>query len=368
VSSDRLKGPAKRVLVVDDNALLGAVLREMIDALDGFRVIAVAKDGEEGLRLVHQLDPDIVTLDIEMPGVDGLAALGYIMSEAARPVVMVSAATTRGTVDLTIRALELGAVDFVRKPSGTTMAEWEGTRRRIEDALRAAAQMNVGGVEMLARPRIRTPAPLPRVPRRASAAVAIACSTGGPRALAEVVPGLPVSLDAAVLIVQHMPPGFTAGLARRLDQLSSLPVHEATHGELVEPGRVYLAPGGKHMTLTDDGAGAAISLGDGPSVHGVRPAADPLFTSVARCFGSHSVGVVLTGMGRDACAGLKAIRGAGGAAVVQDRATSVIYGMPQVAMSEVGADREAPLRDIAGAITKLLAERLLPRTSSRART
>ncbi len=344
----------RRVLVVDDNALLSAVLRELIDSIPGFRVIGVARDGEEGLTLVHSLDPDIVTLDVEMPGVDGLAALGYIMSEAPRPVVMVSAATTRGSVDLTIRALELGAVEFVRKPEGQTAASWRGSRRRIEDALRAASQMNVRGVPVLARPRLRTGEQVIRPPRRAGAAVAVASSTGGPRALAEVIPSLPAELDAAVLVAQHMPPGFTAGLARRLDQLGSLPVHEAMHGEAVEPGRVYLAPGGRHMTVTSGDGGATISLEDGPSIHGVRPAADPLFASVARHFGRRAVGVVLTGMGRDGSAGLRAIRAAGGGAVVQDRATSVIYGMPQQALAEAGADREAPLREIAGAVTSLL--------------
>jgi two-component system, chemotaxis family, protein-glutamate methylesterase/glutaminase len=362
MSSDRAreKGRARRVLVVDDSALLGAVLREMIDAIDGFEVVAVAKDGEEGLRLVHALDPDIVTLDIEMPGVDGIAALGYIMSETPRPVVMVSAATTRGTVDLTIRALELGAIDFVRKPVGTTVADWEGSRRRIEDALRAAAQVNLGGVRMLARPRLRTPAPIARVPRRAGAAVAIACSTGGPRALAEVVPGFAPSLDAAVLIVQHMPPGFTSGLARRLDQLAALPVHEAVHGEAIEPGRAYLAPGGRHMTVAPGLEGATIQLTDGPAVHGVRPAADPLFLSVAHVFGPRSVGVVLTGMGRDGAVGLKAIRDVGGGAVIQDRATSVIYGMPAMALAEAGADREVALSGVADAVAHLVMARSEP--------
>jgi two-component system chemotaxis response regulator CheB len=343
-----------RVLVVDDNALLCAVLEDLINGFPGFRVVGTARDGEEGLRLVHALAPDVVTLDIEMPGVDGLSALGYIMSETPRPVVMVSAATTRGSVDLTIRALEMGAVEFVRKPEGHTREAWEGSRERIEQALRAAVLTDVTRVPMLARARLRTPAPLTRRPRAATAAVAMASSTGGPRALAEIIPALPGQLDAAVLIAQHMPTGFTAGLARRLDQLSAMPVHEALHGETVEPGRVYLAPGGRHMTVASGSVGATIRLDDGPAVHGVRPAADPLFTSVAEQFGARSVGVVLTGMGRDGSAGLRAIRERGGGAVVQDRATSVIYGMPQQALAEAGADREVPLRDVAHAVTALL--------------
>lgn len=353
MSSDR-----KRVLVVEDSALLATVLKDLIDGLGGFEVVGVARDGAEGLRLVHALDPDIVTLDIEMPGLDGLAVLGYIMSETPRPVVMVSAATTHGAVDLTIRALELGAAEFVRKPAGSSHEDWRGSALRIGEALRAAAEMNVRGVSMLARPRLRTPAPLPKVARRATAAVAIASSTGGPRALAEIIPGFGPSVDAALLIVQHMPPGFTAGLARRLDQLSALPVHEAVHGESIESGRAYLAPGGFHMTVTATEVGHAIALDEGAAIHGVRPAADPLFTSVAERFGPRAVGVVLTGMGRDGSAGLKAIRRAGGAAVVQDRATSVIYGMPQQALHEAGADKEVALRDVSGAVTALLQTRM----------
>jgi two-component system chemotaxis response regulator CheB len=353
--SSEARGDARRtVLIVEDSAMLASVLRDLVDGFDGFRVVGTARDGEEGLRLVHALAPDIVTLDIEMPGLDGLAVLGYIMSEAPRPVVMVSAATTRGAVDLTIRALELGAVDFVRKPAGATREAWQASARQLEGALLAAAQMNVGGVSVLARPRLRTPAPLPRMARRATAAIAIASSTGGPRALAEIIPGFSPDVDAALLIAQHMPPGFTTGLARRLDQLSALPVHEAVHGESIESGRAYLAPGGRHMTVTATAAGHAIVLSDGPLVHGVRPAADPLFVSVAERFRERSVGVVLTGMGRDGTTGLQAIRGAGGGAVVQDRASSVIYGMPFQALRDAGADREVALRDVAGAVTDLV--------------
>ncbi len=347
----------RSVLVVDDSAFVATMLGEMIAGIDGFRVAAVARDGEEALRLVHELAPDIVTMDIEMPGVDGLAALGYIMSEAPRPVVMVSGATTRGSVDLTIRALELGALEFVRKPAGNTREAWGEVRARLADALHAAAHMNVGSVPMLARPRLATPGPRAAMARQARAAIAIASSTGGPRALAEVVPAFATTVGAAVLLVQHMPPGFTAGLARRLDQLAELPVAEAREGDILQPGHVYLAPGGQHMTVARAGLGATIALSHGPPIHGVRPAADPLFRSVAEVFGARCVGIVLTGMGRDGSAGLRAIRAAGGGAVVQDRATSIIYGMPQQALADAGADREVALTQVAEAAQDLLARR-----------
>ncbi len=349
----------RTVLVVDDSELLGKVLREVIDGISGFRVIAVAASGAEALALVHRLDPDIVTMDIEMPGIDGLAALGYIMSEAARPVVMVSGATTRGSVDLTLRALELGALDFVRKPQGNTVEAWALVSTRLEEALRAAAEMNVGCVPMLARPRVRTPASVDgaRVRPRLDSAVAIASSTGGPRALAEVIPALGAAEHTAVFIVQHMPPGFTTGLARRLDHLSALAVSEAVEGDRVEAGRAYLAPGGRHMRVVGNASDAVIALSDGPTVHGVRPSADPMFESVAQVFGARAVGVVLTGMGRDGTAGLRAIRTAGGASVVQDRATSIIYGMPQQALLEAGADRESPLDQIGPTVREFIAAR-----------
>lgn len=349
MSSDRVR----TVLIVDDNGLHGVLLREVIEAIPGFRVCGVARDGREGLGLAHALNPDIVTLDVEMPDLDGLEVLGYLMSELPRPVIMVSAATTRGAVDVTIRALELGALEFVRKPAANTPDAWRALRDRLAETLRAAAQMNVGGVEMLARPQGGAPPP-PTAVGMARTAVAIATSTGGPRALAEVIPALDGALPAAVLVVQHMPPGFTAGLARRLDELSALPVHEAEADEPVRTGHVYVAPGGRHMTVAH---GPTIRLDHLPPVHGVRPAADPLFASVATVFGPRSVGVVLTGMGRDGSAGLRAIRAAGGAAIVQDRASSVIYGMPHQALLEAGADEEVPLAEVAPTLRRLAQQR-----------
>jgi len=354
--SDRAASPTRRdsgsdtrsVLVVDDSALLGAVVRELIEGFGGYRVVAVARDGEEALRLVHALNPDLVTLDIEMPGVDGLHALGYIMSECPRPVIMVSGATVRGAVDLTIRAFELGAVEFVRKPDQLSQAGWASVAPRLHDALRAASTANYG-VPMLARPKERRPRST-RPLRVATEVVAIAASTGGPRALAEVIPGLNASCEAAVVVVQHMPPGFTAGLARRLDQLSQLPVREAQSGEPLLAGHVYIAPGGRHLSVTLAAEGARLQLSDEPAEHGVRPAADPLFRSVARAFGARALAVVLTGMGRDGADGLRDVLRAGGRGLVQDRATSAVYGMPSQARPLLSAQDEIPLTAMAAAI------------------
>ena len=232
-------------------------------------------------------------------------------------------------------------------------------RRRLFAALHAATQVNLGGVQLLARPRFVEATPAPRHAKLGSSvAVAIAASTGGPRALAEVIPALPGDLDAAVLVVQHMPAGFTRSLANRLHLMSALPVSEAEDGETVQRNHVYLAPGGMHMRVVAAGDGVPrIALDTSPAIWGVRPSADPLFNSVAEVYGRSTIGVVLTGMGRDGADGLRTIRDAGGLAVVQDRATSTIYGMPAAAMQRAGADREVPLTGVAPAVVDLLAGR-----------
>jgi len=340
------------VLVVDDSAFMRKLISELVDGSGDFRVIATARNGVDALTKIHALDPDIVTLDIEMPELDGLDTLGYIMSETPRPVVMLSAA---GGEALTLRALELGALDFVRKPAGHISLDLEPVREQLLGALRAAAVMNLRGVEVLARlPQSparsgaeRRPPPLPGTAARV---VAIAASTGGPRALAEVIPQLTTELDAAVLVVQHMPAGFTRSLAERLNSQSRLPVSEARHGERLLPNRVYVAPGGLHMRLRREGMTCTIALDDSAPVWGVRPSADPLFRSVAELFGDAAVGVVLTGMGRDGADGLRAIHDAGGVGIAQDRATSTIFGMPMAAAAGGGADHIVPLDRVAAVI------------------
>jgi two-component system chemotaxis response regulator CheB len=331
------------------------LISQIVDASPDFRVVGTARNGLDALRQIHALDPRIVTLDVEMPELDGMQTLGYIMSETPRPVVMLSAAGTEGGVDLTLRCLELGAVDFVKKPSGPISLDLETVAETLLGALRAATQMNLGGVQALARPRYVAPVAAPMVASGATRVVAIAASTGGPRALAEVIPNLPGDLDAAVLVVQHMPAGFTRSLAARLDLMSRLRVTEAEDGNRIEVDHVYLAPGGMHMRVAVGGDGVPrIALDTSPTIWGVRPSADPLFNSVARHYGRSAVGVVLTGMGRDGADGLLAIRQAGGKGIVQDRATSTIYGMPAVALQRAGAERVCALADVAPAVVELL--------------
>jgi two-component system chemotaxis response regulator CheB len=334
------------VLVVDDSAFMRKLVSEMIDGSGEFRVLGTARHGLDALQKVQALHPDIVTLDIEMPELDGLGALERIMREAPRPVVMLTAASGAGD-EMALRALERGAVEFVRKPSGPISLDLATIRDELVAALRAAAQVNIAGVHDLAPRASHEPAAASAPGGASNVVIAIAASTGGPRALAELVPALPAELDASVLIVQHMPAGFTKTLADRLDALSALAVSEAVHGETIEPRHVYVAPGGQHMRLRSVGRSRVIVLDDSPPVWGVRPSADPLFRSVADVVGSAAIGVVLTGMGRDGAAGLRTIRDAGGAGVAQDRESSIIFGMPQAAAAAGGATMVLPLAEIA---------------------
>ncbi|HEU4632240.1 MAG TPA: chemotaxis-specific protein-glutamate methyltransferase CheB [Gemmatimonadaceae bacterium] len=356
MSSDapRARAP-RRVLVVDDSAFMRRLVSELVESDPAFCVAGTAVSGPDALRQVRALDPDLVTLDIAMPELDGLQVLQQLMSEAPRPVVMLTAAEG-GEAELTVRALELGAVDFVRKPSGPISLDLARVRERLLQALHAAADANLAGAPLPARAE-RAPAAAARrsAVERAGRVVVIACSTGGPRALVGIVPRLPPRLGAAVLVVQHMPPGFTAGLARRLDALSALPVAEAVDGDALLADRVAIAPGGAHLLVEGPPGAARLRLAATPPMWGVRPAADPLLESASAAFGPATVGVILTGIGRDGAAGLRTVRERGGLAIIQDRHTATVHGMPQAALAAAGADRVVPLGDVAESIVAAVA-------------
>jgi len=349
-----------RVVVVDDSALVRSLLTEIINRQPDMECVGAAADPLVAREMIRNLNPDVITLDVEMPRMDGLTALERLMATAPRPVVMLSAGGADGGAEATLRALELGAVEFVLKPSGPISLDLEQVADRLLAALRAAAQVDLRRTA----PPVMAEVPTPRVPaappeqdghRPPRWLVCIAASTGGPGVLAQLLARLPPLPDAALLIAQHMPARFTATFAARLHARARLVVREATHREPLLGGHAYVAPGGLHLLVDGPRAAPWTSLDSGPMRHGVRPAADPLFQAVAELAGPASVGVVLTGMGRDGADGLRRIRAAGGLGLVQDPATATIPGMPSAALEVAGADLIVPVEGVAAGVAELVA-------------
>ena len=353
--------PEVRVMVVDDSAFMRTALTRMIQSEQGFSVVGTASSGPDALAKIPALNPDIVTLDVQMPGMDGLATLREIMSRFPRPVIMVSAATEKDA-DVTFNALSAGAFDYVPKQMMSTSLEIAHIRSDLIAKIRAAAQTRQPRPSHP--PRRKPPQsgqPLPHVPRLFSPEiVAIACSTGGPKALEQILPCLPANFPLPILIVQHMPPGFTKAFAQRLCSRCAIDVHEAVQGEAVKTGTAYLCPCGLHMRVVRPalGSGTLISLDMEPADSLHIPSADVLMTSVAAAYKSHALGVILTGMGNDGAEGMKAIYREGGFTIGQDEATCAVYGMPR-ACAELGVlMRVVPLPEIAREIISTVRTRL----------
>jgi two-component system chemotaxis response regulator CheB len=342
-----------RVLVVDDSALMRRVICNLLEDDKGIEVVGTAKDGLDAIKKIEELKPEVVTLDVQMPKLDGLQTLGYIMAECPVPCVMLSAYTPKGA-DITLRALEYGATDFVLKPSGAISLNLDHVQEELVQKVKVAR-----GIDLRRLPFIHNESALDpkriavegRQSRRARrAGVVIGCSTGGPRALSQVLPGLPADFPVPVLVAQHMSAGFTRSLAARLDRESAITVKEAEDGEDLNTGTVYLAPGDWHMEVIAAGTGARISLNQKPPVLGVRPSVDMLFTSAAAAFGSECLGVILTGMGHDGAKGVRALKEARGSILAQDEASSVVFGMPRAARDTGLVDEVVALQGIAQAI------------------
>ena len=345
------------VLVVDDSAFMRHVLTRELTSDPRIKVVGAARDGQEAISMARDLRPDVVTLDIEMPRLDGLGALPRILEVCPARVIMVSSNEGVGQTN-TVRALELGAVDFILKPSGAVTPNMSSIRDTLLAAVHGAA---VARVRRLATPTPSATTPRASTPPRpaeggisARRLLIIGSSTGGPQALAAVVPHLPANLDAGVIIVQHMPPGFTTSLAARLNDLSQLSVREAADRDLVQNGVALLAPGDFHMRLVAESSGFRVRLDQGPRLHGVRPAVDITLTSATEATPGNVSCVILTGMGRDGTAGATTVRENGGWVIAQDEATCVIYGMPRSVVEAGAASEVVPLQDIAAAITARL--------------
>jgi two-component system, chemotaxis family, protein-glutamate methylesterase/glutaminase len=358
-----------RVLVADDSTFMCKVLKEIINSDPQLEVAGQARDGREAVALAESLKPDVITMDINMPHLDGLQATELIMSQHPRPIVIVSSESREGAAT-TLRALELGAIDFVPKPSSGIDLDMRNVREELTRKLKMAAKVHV--VRTATRAKVEMPAARPVAPapiaRRPSSVdqngnripiVVIAASTGGPAAVMRVVSGLPKNLSAAVLLVLHMPAAFTQPFTAQLSEVSQLPVKEAEQNEAMQPGTIYLCPGSHHVRLSFTGK---LNLDPGERIDGYRPCADVAVESVAAHTRSATVAVVLTGMGNDAAKGVKFAKAAGGYVIAQDEATSMIFGMPAEAIKTGAVDEILPLDEISAAIEKRVVQisRLVP--------
>jgi two-component system chemotaxis response regulator CheB len=333
-----------RVLVVDDSSLIRQLLTMLLEADEDIEVVGSAPDPYVARDQIKALNPDVVTLDVEMPHMDGLSFLDKIMTLRPMPVIMIST-LTQANSDITIRALELGAVDFVAKPVMNSAAGMETLGAELRAKVKAAAGARL-------RPRQRTPAPAPHSGggfRHTGRIAFVGASTGGVEALKELLSGFPAACPPT-LITQHMPERFTASFANRLNQVCAMTVVEAADDQPVEPGHVYIAPGSHHLEIARRGTRFVCRLHDGPLTSGHRPSVDVLFRSAARLVGVNAVGVILTGMGKDGAEGLLEMRKAGAATFGQDESTSLIYGMPQVAFQRGAVMRQYPLGRMAAAV------------------
>jgi two-component system, chemotaxis family, protein-glutamate methylesterase/glutaminase len=336
------------VLVVDDSVVMRQIITDILEREHDIKVIGYAKNGKEAIAKVRELNPDVVSMDIEMPVMDGITSLQHIMQDSPRPVVMLSAAGKR-QAELTMKSLEHGAVDFIPKTGASLSIDLEKEQEVIRQKIRTAASIKVKKPESV----IERPIVCNEVHSTTGDwVVFIGASTGGPKALPEVMNRLPSNLPAGVCIVQHMPEGFTKSFAERLNWNAQIEVKEAAEGDEIKPGLALLAPGNKHMEIIEN----KIHLTDAPRIHFVRPAVDVMMKTGAQFYGPRSVGVVLTGMGYDGAEGMKMIKAAGGKTIVQDEATSVVYGMPKACVEAGAADKIVPLNSVARHIVMALSD------------
>jgi two-component system chemotaxis response regulator CheB len=351
-----------RVVVVDDSALVRSLLTEIINRQPDMQCVGAAADPIAAREMIRELDPDVITLDVEMPRMDGLEFLSRLMRLRPMPVVMVSTLTEQGA-EITLRALELGAIDFVAKPRIGVSQGLNELSTDIVEKIRVAAAAQVrrlatpapapAGSSATAGAPARAMAPLPRL-SSTEKIICIGASTGGTEAIREVL--MPMPADApAIVITQHMPPGFTTSFATRLDGLCKIRVAEARDGERILPGHAYIAPGGRHLRIDRSGSNYVAVVEDTEPVNRHRPSVEVLFKSCARVIGPNAIGIMLTGMGADGASAMREMKDAGSYNYVQDEASCVVFGMPRMAIQHGAAHEVLPLNQIAPAVLARLA-------------
>jgi two-component system chemotaxis response regulator CheB len=344
-----------KVLIVDDSALIRGVLKEIINSQPDMEVVGAAPDPLVARELIKQTNPDVLTLDVEMPKMDGLDFLERLMRLRPMPVVMVSSLTERGS-EITLRALELGAVDFVTKPKMSIQSGMLEYAELITDKIRIASHARIKPRTLDAnRLSGSTLAAVGNPFTSSEKLIIIGASTGGTEAIKDFLMQLPPDCPG-VLITQHMPEGFTRSFANRLDKLCRISVKEAEGGERILPGHAYLAPGHSHLLLVRSGANYMTKLDQGPPVNRHRPSVDVLFESAAVSAGKNAVGVILTGMGKDGAAGMLKMKQAGAYNVAQDEATCVVFGMPREAIAAGATHEVAPLHELPGRVLSFFAK------------
>lgn len=340
-----------KVLVVDDSFFIRKRLVDMLNSEPEIDVVDTAENGLEAIEKIARLRPDVVTLDIEMPNMDGLTALVRIMKENPTPVIMVSTLTEIGS-EATMNALLRGAVDFIHKPTSFGDAKLYNIKEEIVAKVKIASRARLRFAQSVLAKTTGAGDVVIRAGKNSDKLVLIGSSTGGPRALLEVLPRLPKNFPAPIAIVQHMPPGpFIKSISRRLEADSQISVSEANHGDKLEPGRALIAPGGYHMLIEK---GHVVRLNQGPSVNSVRPSVDVMMSSAAAVYGSNIIGVVLTGMGHDGADGMTLIKKKGGRTIAEDQSTCIVYGMSRSVIEKGDADRVVPIDGIAAEIVKML--------------
>ena len=341
---------AVRVLVVDDSALMRKVIPQILESDDSIQVVGTAIDGNFGLKKIEDLRPQVITLDLEMPGMGGLDMLKEIMQRHRIPVIVVSSHSTEGA-SVTLKALSLGAFDFVAKPADVSSRMQEIARELI-GKIKAAAQSR--GIPIQSPADLALPASRPKakagVGKAPTKVVAIGISTGGPRSLQYLLSQIPADFPASIVVVQHMPEGFTDMFARRLDECCALHVKEAQSGDLLVAGRALICPGSRHLKVKRLPLGDIAILSDDPRVNGHRPSADVMFKSLAEEFGPRGIGLLMTGMGEDGAHGLGLVKAAGGLTIAQGEQSCVVFGMPKAAIESGHAMRVVELEGIAATL------------------